>query len=139
MYINGRIIFVFPVYIGQTKQPGMESKDDLSSVCSQLSTVSFRDQEDVDVDVFIDTAFGELQQAVNNLHSATRNLSMCEDRNDSWEECKNLFDEVQSNVKEGVAVFKEIATVNKQFIVYAKPKRGTKKDAKPNGVLDACG
>lgn len=117
----------------------MDAKDELDSVCSQLSTVSFRGDEEVDVDQYIDTAFADLQNAVNNLHCATRNLSMCEDRNDSWEECKKLYDEVQDTVKDGIAVFKEIASVNKQMIAYAKPKRSTKKDAKqPTGVLDAC-
>jgi hypothetical protein len=77
--------------------------------------------EEMDAEKFVDQAFKELQEAINNLHCATRNLMMSEERNDSYEEAKKIYDEIQETVKIGIDVFKEIMKTNKSFLP-KKPK-----------------
>jgi hypothetical protein len=95
---------------------------DIDSVCSNISDMSVSYcGEEMDAEQFVDTAFKELQTALNNLHCVTRNLMMCEDRGDSYDDAKQLFDEIQETVKDGISVFKEILKTNKQFMP-PKPK-----------------
>ena len=101
---------------------------DLDSVCSNMSDMSVSYcGEEMDAEKFVDQAFRELQEAINNLHCATRNLMMSEERNDSYEEAKKIYDEVEATVKEGISVFKEIAKTNKSFLP-KKPKAATIKE-----------
>lgn len=94
--------------------------DDISSISSTLSTVSFRGEE-TDVGTYIDSVFADIQQGVNDLHSTTRALSFAEDRGDSYDEAKVIYDQIADLVKDGCALFREVATVNKQFLP-AKPR-----------------
>ena len=87
------------------------------SVCSEMSEMSVSYcGEEITAEAFADQAFKELQEALNNLHCATRNLMMSEERNDSYEERKKIYDEEDATVKEGISVFREIAKTNKQFV-----------------------
>ena len=95
---------------------------DLDSVCSNMPemSVSYTGVE-MTAEQFADQAFKELQEALNNLHCATRNLMMSEERADTFQEAKTIYDEIEATVKEGVSVFKEILKTNKSFLP-PKPK-----------------
>ena len=53
---------------------------------------------------------------INNLHSATRNLMMSEERADTYEEAKEIYDEIVTTTKEGITVFREVIKTCKVFL-----------------------
>ena len=89
--------------------------ESLASNMSDMSIVSYTGKE-MTSEEFIDQAFADIQTAVNHLHCATRNMMQCEERGDSYEEDKEVYDDIQGVVKEGVAIFREIAKTNKQML-----------------------
>ena len=105
--------------------PTLDS-DDISSISSTLSNVSFRG-EDMDCNAFIDIAFSDAQDALNLLHSSTRALSYAEDRGDSYDEIKASYDELTEVAKDGIKILREIMAVNKQFLPPKPRAAATKK------------
>ena len=89
--------------------------ESLASNMPDMSIVSYTGKEMTSKE-FIDQAFADIQTAVNHLHCATRNMMQCEERGDSYEEAKEVYDDIQGVVKEGVAIFREIAKTNKQML-----------------------
>lgn len=91
---------------------------DTESICSNMSDMSIVSYagEEMDAEKYVDTAFKDCQEALNNIHSGTRNLLQSEDRGDTYEEAKQLFDEIAELVKEGISILKEVVKTNKQFL-----------------------
>lgn len=107
---------------------------DVESLASNMSDMSVAyTGVEMTCEEFVDQAFKEIQQAVNNIHSATREILMMADRNESWSEIKKTMDDIEKNAKEGISVFKEIVKTNKQIVKPLKPK-ATQKPAGPGAM-----
>ncbi len=115
----------------------MDSKDDdISSLASGFSAISFRGNEEVSAEVAVDESIKSIQDGLNGCQVRLRMLLMADERGDSYSEMEPLYNEIMDLLKEFTELTKEIKSICKQ-IMPAKPK-ATKKD-KPAGVLDCCG
>jgi len=103
----------------------MSDCESIASTMSEMSIVSYTGIE-MDANDYVDKAFKDIQDAVNNCHCAVRNLIQSDDRGDTYEEAKQQFDEIAEVSKEGAQIFKEIVKTAKQLL---PPKPKIKKDA----------
>ena len=88
-----------------------------SSICSNTSEITVSAfGEEMELTEAVDTIFNQIQDHINELHVQVRQLSMCEDRNESYEEAYAYYYEVGAHVKEGGNVFKELTKVMKQLL-----------------------
>ena len=88
-----------------------------SSICSNMTEITVSAfGEEMELTEAVDKIFTEVQDHINELHVQVRQLSMCEDRNDSYEEAYAYYHEVVEHVKEGNNVFKELTKVMKQLL-----------------------
>ena len=70
--------------------------------------------EEMELTEAVDAIFNQIQDHINELHVQVRQLSMCENRNESYEEAYAYYYEVGAHVKEGSNVFKELTKVMKR-------------------------
>jgi hypothetical protein len=80
------------------------------------SMVSFRGEEEVDLNEALDTLFRELQENLNNSHCSIRNLGMSEDRNDSFMEMAKYHHEIEDYANDLVKLFSELKSISKQIL-----------------------
>jgi hypothetical protein len=113
----------------------MDSKDDLDSVCSSFSQVSFNGEE-VSAEVAVDESIKQIQQGLNNLQVGMRELLMLDERDESYEVIQPKYEEIEALVKDGVSLWKDMLAIARQLRV-PKP-RATKKESQKTGVLDQC-
>ena len=105
-----------------------------SSVASCMShvTVSCLGEE-MGLTEAVDGIFKDIQEHMNELHSQIRQLTMTEDRNETYEEAFEYYFHICDHIKEGSDLFKELRQVMKQ-ILPPRPKhlpKGWEKDYKP--------
>lgn len=101
----------------------------MSSIASNASgiTVSAFGEEEMDFDVAVDKVFGDLQNFVNNTHCEVRQLSMCEERADTYCEALEIWHNLDVNISGALNLFKELKSISKQ--VLGKPPPAYKEDA----------
>lgn len=80
------------------------------------SIVSFRGEEEVDLDEALNTLFRELQENLNNAHCAIRNLGQSEDRGDSFIEMATFHHDIEDYADNLLSLFKELKSVSKQVL-----------------------
>ena len=115
----------------------MEGKDDdISSVCSSFSQVSFNGEE-VSADQAIDESMKDIQNGTNQAHVAVRNMLTSDERGESYDIMKAQFDEIDGIVKEAIALWKSLRSIAKQ-LVPPKPRTTKKEPDTPSSVLDSC-
>ena len=108
---------------------------DIDSTCSQFSEVSFRGTL-VDAETAVDASVKDVQDGLNSTCCLLREMLQLDERGEDYSIMKEKYDEVDSILKEGVALLKELRTIAKQ-LVPPKPK-ATKKDL-TSSMLDECG
>ena len=87
----------------------------MSSICSNASSINFRGEE-VEVDVAIDSLFQEIQQNLNNCQCSLRELSMSEERADTFLEAVGHHFEIDDYVDTLLSLFSELKGVSKQCL-----------------------
>lgn len=103
----------------------MDNKnDDISSVCSSFSTVSFNGEE-MTADKAIDESMKDIQKSVNNAHVVVRNMLTSDERGEEYEIMKEQYDQVDELVKEGIALWKDLKAIAKQLLP-PKPRASKK-------------
>lgn len=87
------------------------------SVCSTSSTIiSFRGDDDVDVNDALDVLFKELQENLNYCHTEIRNLAQCEERDEDFLEAVKIDFEIQDYSDNIVSILKELKVVSKSVL-----------------------
>ena len=87
------------------------------SVCSNSSTIiSFRGDDDVDVNDALDVLFKELQENLNYCHTEIRNLAQCEERDEDFLEAVKIDFEIQDYSDNIVSILKELKVVSKSVL-----------------------
>jgi hypothetical protein len=84
----------------------------VSSNGSAMS-ISFRGQDDVDLDDCLDQLFKELQSNLNNCQYSIRSLAQTQERNDTYIEASKYHFEIEDYVTELLSLFKELKLVSK--------------------------
>ena len=94
----------------------MDNKDDdMSSMCSTYSMLSINGQE-ISADKAVDESLRDIQQSVNDVHCLVRNMLTADERGEDWEIMKPMYDEVDDNVKEALALWKDLKMIAKQLL-----------------------
>ena len=100
------------------------------SLCSNMSEVSINyDGEEVELGEAVDHIFKEIQHHINQTHCEIRQIVQWEDRNETYEETKVYFDDMELHIREGCALFKDLIKVMRQVL--------PKKPKEPKPALDA--
>jgi hypothetical protein len=95
----------------------MDTKDDdMSSTCSTFSQISFRGDHEVDAEQAIDESIKSIQDGLNNIQVGLRCMLMADSRDDSFADMEPLFSEIETLVKEGIGLMKEVRAVGKQLM-----------------------
>ncbi len=112
-----------------------DHKDDVDSVCSTFSQVSFLGEE-MDAQQAVDTSIKQIQDGLNSLQCGMREMLMLDEQDGSYDVMAPKYDEIETLVKSGIELWKDMLSIARQL----KPKkpRAAKKD-KPPSVLDSCG
>ena len=94
------------------------------STCSQMSgmTVSAFGDNEMDLEEALDHVFVDLQTFVNGTHCGVRELSMCEDRNDTFIEASKLWRVIDRDITGALYLFKELKSITKQILGNAPPE-----------------
>lgn len=101
----------------------------MSSIGSTTSTlISFRGEDEVDLNDALDTLFKELQDNLNHCHCSVRLLAQCEERNETFMEAAGYDFEIQDYVDVLLSLFKELKSVSKQTL--GKPPANLKEEYK---------
>lgn len=89
----------------------------MSSVASSTSTiVSFRDNDEVDLDACLGELYGEMQQQLNYSQCAIRQLAACPEQDSDFLEAVKIYFELDDYVESLVGLFKELQGVSKQCL-----------------------
>ena len=88
----------------------------MSSVASNATTISWRGEDDVDVDVALDELFRELQENLNHCHCSIRQLAQCEERNDTFLEASEHHFAIEDYTDTLLGLFTELKGVSKQVL-----------------------
>ena len=116
----------------------MDNKDDdLDSMCSSFSTVSFNGEE-ISADKAVDESLRDIQQATNDVHCLVRNMLTSDERSEGWEVMKPMYDEIDENVQEALSLWKELRNIAKQLLP-PKPRASKASKKTEASVLDSCG
>jgi hypothetical protein len=94
----------------------MKNDDDMSSTCSTFSQISFRGDQEVDAEHAVDESIKSIQDGLNNIQVGLRNMLMSDERGDDYDLMKGMFDEIDTLVKEGVVLMKEVRGISKQLM-----------------------
>ena len=100
-----------------------EDKDDLDSLASSFSMVSFGGEE-VSADVAVDQSMGDTQKSINNIHVGIRNMLTSDERGEDYEVLKGQYDEIDGLVKIAIELMRDIRAIAKQLV---PPKPRAKK------------
>lgn len=87
----------------------------MSSICSNATTVSWRGEE-IEIDVAIDELFRELQSNLNNTQCSLRELSMSEERADTYMEAAQHYFAIDDYVDVLLDLFTELKGVSRQCL-----------------------
>ena len=99
----------------------------MSSISSSTSTViSFRGDDDVDLDEALRVLYQELQENLNHSQCSIRQLSMCSERNDDFIEAANIYLELNDYIDVLLDLFTELKSVSKQCL--GKPPQEVKEE-----------
>lgn len=99
----------------------VNDNDDMSSMCSSFSQVSFNG-ESVPADQAIDESMKSIQTGLNNTHVLVRNMLTSDERDEGYEVIKPMYDELASFIDEGVSLLRELKKIGKQMV--PKPPKG---------------
>jgi hypothetical protein len=88
----------------------------MSSVSSNCSKVSFRDNDEVDLDVCLSELYGEMQQQLNYSQCSIRQLAACPEQDDDYLEAVKIYFELDDYVEGLLSLFKELQGVSKQCL-----------------------
>ena len=86
----------------------------IGSTCSSM--VSFRGEDEIDVNDALDVLFREMQENLNSCHCSVRQLAMSEERADTYMEAAEHHFAIQDYVDVLVDLFKELKSVSKQVL-----------------------
>jgi hypothetical protein len=87
------------------------------SIASNASTmISFRGDEEVDLDKALSDLYSDIQHELNHSQCAVRQLACCEERNDTFLEAVNIFYEIDDYIETLMILFKELQGVSKQCL-----------------------
>lgn len=95
-----------------------------SQMSTSSSTVSFRGDDMAGLEASLDEVFMELQNHLNNTHSAIRQVCMNEQQDAEYTVVCDLCFEIDTNIDEMNGLFKELKGVLKQV---SKPQDDTEK------------
>ena len=110
--------------------------DDISSVCSSFSEVSFRGEE-ISAEQAVDESIRDIQNGLNQANVLMRNLLTCDERGESWEVMFPMYTDIDELIKEAIVLFRELRGLAKQ-ITPPKP-RASKTAKKEPSMLESCG
>jgi hypothetical protein len=89
----------------------------MSSISSSTSTViSFRGDDDVDLDEALRVLYQELQENLNHSQCSIRTLSLCSEQDNDFLEAANIYLELDSFVDKILELFQELKMVSKQCL-----------------------
>jgi len=111
------------------------STDDIESVASNFSEVSFRDDL-VSAEQAVDLSIKDIQDGLNNTQVALREMLQLDERGEEYSIMKAKYDEIDELLKDGINLLKELRGLAKQLIP-PKPRASTAKKAATN-VLEEC-
>lgn len=99
----------------------------MSSIASDATSITVSAfGEEMELEKAIDKVYGELQNALNYCHSATRELSMEVEREGDFKEVMNHAFDIQNFIDEMTVLFKELKVVVKQVV--GRPKTDDEKE-----------
>ena len=87
------------------------------SISSSTSTIiSFRGDDEVDLDTALNELYGEMQQQLNYSQCAIRQLAACPEQDGDFIEAVKIYFELDDYVEQLLSLFKELQGVSKQCL-----------------------
>ena len=88
----------------------------MSSIASNTSFVSFRGEDEVDLDTCLNDLYSEIQQQLNYSQCSIRQLAACPEQDDDYLEAVKIYFQLDDYVESLVGLFKELQGVSKQCL-----------------------
>jgi hypothetical protein len=88
----------------------------MSSVGSNSSVVSFRGNDEVDLDEALRELYSDLQSNLNSSQCTIRTLSLCEERSDTFIEAVCIYHELNDFIDVLMELFDELKDVSLQCL-----------------------
>ena len=88
----------------------------MSSIGSNSSFVSFRGDDDVDLDTALRELYQDLQNNLNQTQCSIRTLSLCEERSDTFLEAVDIKFQLDDFIDVLMELFDELKDVSKQCL-----------------------
>ena len=86
------------------------------SICSNASSIVSYNGQEMEVEKAIDDLFPKIQTFINDCHCSIRELSYCEDRNETYLDALQMHLDICSNIDGMIKLFKELKSVSKQLV-----------------------